>query len=233
MGTAHCCSHLFLLYNENMRAPSNTPRHDRRVVLLTGFGAFPGIADNVTARLVAELAQQARAKFPAFEFEAEILPTVWQTAPRRAIALCDHHNPVLVLHFGVAKSASGFRIETQARNACQLTPDAHGAIPASNTISPSGPELRPATIPTRDIVSRLQQQKLPAQLSDDAGGYLCNAVLYHSLSAAETAANGGPATGFIHIPHEFCDGGLSYEAALSGALEIIAVCISSLAPKKY
>lgn len=215
-----------------MRAPSNMPRHDRPVILLTGFGSFPGVADNVTETLVPELAQRARAKFPAFDFQTEILATVWQSAPRRAAELRNHHQPALVLHFGVAKSASGFRIETLARNVCHLTPDAHGGIPASNTISQGGTELRPVTIPTRDIVSRLRQQGIPAEMSDDAGGYLCNAVLYHSLSAAEIAESGGAATGFIHIPQEFCDGGLSYEAAVTGALEIIGVCISSLTPQK-
>ena len=177
------------------------------------------------------MAQRARAEFPDFDFETEILDTVWRSAPGRAAELRNHHKPVLVLHFGVAKSASGFRIEAQARNACQLTPDAHGDIPASKTISHSEPEFRPVTIPTRDIVARLHGLGLPAALSDDAGGYLCNAVLYHSLSAAETAVSGGPATGFIHIPHEFCDSGLSYDEALAGAVEIIGVCIASLPPQ--
>lgn len=212
-----------------MRAPSNKPSHDRPVILLTGFGSFPGVPDNVTERLVPELAKRARVKFATFDFETEILETVWQSAPRRINQLRNHHNPVLVLHFGVAKSASGFRIESHARNACSLTLDAHGHIPASQTICPSGPDLRPVTVPTRDIVTRLRQLGFPAEVSDDAGGYLCNAVLYHSLDLAETAASAGPATGFIHIPYEFCDSGLSYEASVTGALEIIAVCISALA----
>ena len=228
----YCCSHLFLRYDDPMRAPSNKPRYKRPLILLTGFGSFPGVADNVTERLVPEVAQRARARFPGFDFETEILATVWQTAPRLAAELHNHHKPVLMLHFGVAKSARGFRIEAQARNACHQTPDAHGGMPASNTISQGGTELRPVTIPTRDIVSRLQQQGFPAELSDDAGGYLCNAVLYHSLSAAESAVSGGPPTGFIHIPSEFLDSGLSYEAAVTGALEIIGVCISALPLEK-
>ena len=215
-----------------MRAPTKKPSGNRPLVLLTGFGPFPGLADNPTGKLVPELARRGRVEFPAYDFETEILATVWQAAPPRAAELHAHHEPALVLHFGVAKSAQGFRIESQARNACQLTLDAHGDVPATKIISPGGPHTRPVTIPTRDIISQLQQRGYPVELSDDAGDYLCNAVLYHSLNAASATASRVPATGFIHIPADLCAGALSYEAAVAGALAIIGVCIAALPQTK-
>ena len=72
-------------------------------ILLTGFGAFPGIPDNATARLVPVLAGAARTAFPDHCVHAEILKTEWADAPARVEQLLAEHRPDLALHFGVAR----------------------------------------------------------------------------------------------------------------------------------
>ena len=61
-------------------------------------------------------------------------------------------------------------------------------------------------------------------LSEDAGGYLCNAVLYASLCAC---AAPGTRAGFIHLPVDLSGsaGGLTPAAAVEGGLVIIRACI--------
>ena len=67
---------------EDRAAAALTPA--RPIVLLTGFGPFPGVPENATAVLVPRLAKAARELFPTYDFVAEILPTEWTAAPQKA-----------------------------------------------------------------------------------------------------------------------------------------------------
>ena len=55
----------------------------RPAILLTGFGAFPGVADNATAALIPQLAAAARERFPEYDVVDDVLPVEWQRAPDR------------------------------------------------------------------------------------------------------------------------------------------------------
>ncbi len=198
---------------------------DRRpVALLTGFGPFPGVAENVTGRLVAEVARQARLLFPGYRFETDVLPTEWQTAPQRLVALLQDLKPELALLFGVAKDARGFRIETEAANSCWASPDAAGLTPLAPVLVHGAVAAYSTTLPTDSIVRRLKSLGVPVSISNDAGGYLCNAALYHALHAIESAGHPCRA-GFIHIPDDLSKPPLTLKDAIAGALEIIGVSL--------
>lgn len=195
-------------------------------VLLTGFGPFPGIPENVSARLVADVGARARIAFAPHRFHVSILPTEWDAAPQRLIALIARLRPAIALHFGVAKDADGFRIETRGLNQCRMAIDAAGRMPSGAELISGAPVAYEAGLPLEKIVSRLQDMQLPVSKSYDAGGYLCNSVLYHSLHAAPNA--GTPLrAGFIHIPSSFADPGFSFEDAAAGSLEIIRVALEA------
>ena len=194
------------------------------VVLLTGFGPFPGVPDNASAQLVLRLVEMARDTFGGVDFVTEIFPADWQAAPERLSELFSKHQPILMLHFGVARAAQGFRIETQGTNTCRMTRDATGAMPLGLQLLTNGKTAHPVTIPTRDIVERLSALGIPASLSEDAGSYLCNAILYHSLLLSRRAMRQCRA-GFIHIPADLSGPPLDEAAALKGGLEIIRVCL--------
>ena len=59
-------------------APASRP-----VVLLTGFGPFPGVPRNASADLFTELAATHPDHFPGFTLAAAVLPVDWTDAPRR------------------------------------------------------------------------------------------------------------------------------------------------------
>ena len=210
----------------------------RPTILLTGFGPFPGIAENASALLAAKLGRLAASRFRAHRVVAKVLPTEWEAAPARLAAHYAREKPRLALHFGVSERAQGFVIETSARNIRSPTPDARGALPSSASIAAGGPERMAAGVPAEAIVARLTALGLPAHVSDDAGTYLCNAVLYHALAAARPAM-----TGLVHIPALLAaEGGgtsgpaarslLDWETAVSGGLEIIRVCLGRPAPAR-
>lgn len=197
----------------------------RSIVLLTGFGPFPGVAENVSAHLVKALAEKARSKFHDHVFVSEVLETEWTTAPGRIGQLVATLHPALALHFGVAREADGFRIERQAANVCRLASDASGRLPAAEKLLQDGADCELVGIDAEAIAAHLVERGYPARVSDDAGGYLCNAVLYHSLKAARERQLATRA-GFIHIPADISSPPFDFAAALEGSLEIVGLCLA-------
>lgn len=212
---------------------------DRPVILITGFGPFPGAPRNASSLLAEALATAAPRRLPGFAVHAETLPTEWQAGPSRLATLLDELEPVVALHFGVSRRARGFVVETRARNTRLLIHDACGEKPGAACIADDGAAELTATLPTGLIVERLRRMGMPVQLSRDAGGYLCNAILYHSLDQARLrqreAPRFGSRRGFIHIPDRLAGdmrGGtrraaasrLDWDAAIEGGLAILGIC---------
>jgi len=221
------------------RQPAAARASARTTVLITGFGPFPGVPVNATMRLLPELSRAAAKRFPDVRFILEVLPTEWSAGPQRLERLLAEVDPDLALHFGVSSRARGFEIEQRAQNVCAATPDASGALPAGSAIRHGGAEHLPASLPVRHIVARLRRIGIAAFASRDAGTYLCNAALYHSLACAKSAS--GRRVGFVHIPATLARPGapnrgrsgacpLTWEAALDGALEIVAACLGRSPP---
>lgn len=202
----------------------------RPTVLVTGFGPFPGVGHNVSGDLAPALAASATKSFSRYRFVPAVLPVDWRQTPRALAALLARHRPAVALHFGVARSATGFRLETQAHNACRTAEDAAGRLPLEAALSPAGVDVRVATLPVVAIATRLAAEGLPVTVSENAGGYLCNAVLYQALSyasAAETACR----IGFVHIPTDLSGPPLDFEQALFGGLTIVRCAIESIQPQ--
>ena len=206
-------------------------------LLLTGFGPFPGIPVNASGLLVPRIARAARARFSALTVATAILPTEWQRGPARMEAAIARAQPDIAIHFGVSPRASGFVIERFGVNACMASADGAGRLPPLALLDPQGPARRAVTLPVAAIIERLTEQGLPALASDDAGHYLCNAVLFHSLARAAGTRTAVPGkSGFVHLPACLAGGGadhkspqpgccLSHAQVISGSLAIIAACL--------
>lgn len=205
----------------------------RPVILLTGFGHFPGVPRNASELLVPALAREARRLWPGHQTEAVILPTEWHAAPARVVELLRELRPALTLHFGVSSRADGFAIEARAENRSKPLCDAAGRLPSADQLCIDGPQHLAASIPVAVIVHRLRRRGLPATLSRDAGGYLCNAVLYSALYEARLTVQ-PTRCGFVHLPAALSptEGAtavgprrLAWGQALGGSLEIIAAIL--------
>ncbi len=212
------------------------PTDGRTTVLLTGFGPFPAQPVNATMALVPAIALHSAGLFPDVRIITDILPTQWAAAPARLTHLLAAHQPDIALHFGVSSRARGFEIEARARNVCGDTEDAAGARAGGNAISVNGPDLMTSNLPVAEIVTRLRRRGIEAYLSWDAGTYLCNAVLYQSLTQAKTQP-GLRRNGFIHIPALLAVPGqrptaaqaacrLTFDQAVDGGAEILATCLA-------
>lgn len=155
-------------------------------VLVTGFGPFPGIADNPSAAVAAALGRRRR-RGPAIV--AAVLSTEW-----RGLAALDDllrtAAPDAVLHIGVAPRASRPRLELRAYNRAAALPDAVGARPPGRLVDAAGPAIRRVAAMPAGLARRGLARSL------DPGAYLCNATLYRSLALSPARRP----VAFLHIP---------------------------------
>lgn len=196
-------------------------------VLLTGFGPFPGVPFNATQDLIPMIASAAAWHRSDIDVVWEILPTDWSAAPARVRDIIRDVRPQCILHFGVSRHVSSLVVERCARNECSGEPDAAGSCQTNGVVRVGGPPVRIATIPVNAIVDRLKTLGVPSETSDDAGVYICNAVFYQSLDACQ--ARTSAKVGFVHLPEHlsYRDGSLTWEQAVSGAVELISICVDA------
>jgi pyroglutamyl-peptidase len=184
-------------------------------LLATGFGPFPGIERNVSAEVVLALP----ARLAGIEIAVETIPVDWAKARTIAREAVVRVKPHAVLHFGVAKRASGFEIETRAFNMCGAKRDHTGAVRPAGQLARAGAAMLPATLPPDALLTALRLGGFPALRSRCAGRYLCNAVYYWSLADSHA---GGPLTAFVHMPAiGFAKSCLTLDQAIAGAYVLV------------
>ncbi|MCB9522587.1 MAG: hypothetical protein H6702_04295 [Myxococcales bacterium] len=155
-------------------------------MLVTGFGPFPGVPVNPTAAVASAL---DGARVAGVRVVGRVLPVDWAAGLPALDAAVAEVAPDALLMLGVAPRG-GIEVERVARNQVNAKPDVQGlAGPA--TLAPDGPAELATTLPWEALCA------LGAQPSDDAGGYLCNAVFYRALWAHAQV----PQRGFVHVPH--------------------------------
>jgi pyroglutamyl-peptidase len=189
-------------------------------VLLTGFGPFPGVADNPSAWLAETLAQHAALEVDA-EFHARVLPTAWQAAqsmPR----LYEKLQPHVMIHFGVSQRAKTFRIEHFAHNRAARRADIRGLMPSAPRIQAEGADRIDTALPAADLAAHLRTSGVAAASSRSAGSYLCNFLYYHSLDWAHRQPDPRLVL-FVHVPPL---DSVNSEILLRGGHEILRFVLS-------
>jgi len=156
-------------------------------VLVTGFGPFGNIVDNPTTRLTKVFDGE---RIAGRDVVGLALPTSFARAPELLAEKLASEKFDALLMLGVAEAAHAVRIERFARRRrTARMPDVDGAMPAVL----DGPEVLPVTVDV-DALDRALEG-FGAELSDDAGAYVCNHTLYAMLGSAR-----GVRIGFLHLP---------------------------------
>lgn len=177
------------------RISASAPR-----LLVTGFGPFPGASHNPTAELMDWLAGQPQGPAqPLAEIATAVFPTEWRALADTHGRLMAQHEPDIAIHFGLRASGEVFHIEQRAQNWKSGEPDATGERPSSLPVRTGKPRLLHTPYPVGHLVENLNRQGLPAQLSVDAGAYLCNMAYYLSLDSLGETGNPRSAL-FVHVP---------------------------------
>jgi pyroglutamyl-peptidase len=168
-------------------------------LLITGFGRFPGAPFNPTERLVRHLARLRRPALARVKLVGHVFETSYAAVDRELPALIAQHKPDALLMFGLHGRARAVRIETRARNALALLPDASGQVLPRGVIAPHAPSSLTMRAPTRRLLAAAGSARVPATLSRDAGRYLCNYLCWRASEAA-ARADGPRLAAFVHVP---------------------------------
>ncbi len=165
--------------------------------LVTGFDPFGGDAVNPSAEAVSRL----RRRIEGLTVETAILPTSYARSTAALRAAIDRTRPDLVLCVGQAGGRTELSLERVGINVQDARiRDNDGAQPIDVPIVPDGPAAYFATLPVKACVAALRAAGLPAGVSNTAGTFVCNHILYSLMDIAQDhpAAFRG---GFLHIPY--------------------------------
>ena len=170
-------------------------------VLLTGFEPFAGAASNSSWDAVERVAQTWSVDA---ELVIELLPVTFAGASASMRELIARHSPDLVIGTGLADGRAAITPERVAINLEDARiPDNAGDQPDSHAIDATGPAAYFSGLPVKAIAARIREAGIPSQVSDTAGTYVCNSLMYGTMRAVEGT---DVMAGFIHVP---CSPGLA------------------------
>jgi pyroglutamyl-peptidase len=168
-----------------------------RHILVTGFDPFDGDAVNPSGEVAKRLDGRVIGDRVV---RSAMLPVQHEAARAVVTPLLDAAGLLGVVHLGLAGGRARISLERVAVNVMDYSrPDAHGQVLCDVACADDGPAGYFSTLPLREMLAALTAEGIPAAISNTAGTYLCNHVLYatlHHLAARELSR---PA-GFIHLP---------------------------------
>jgi pyroglutamyl-peptidase len=169
---------------------------DEHVVLVTGFEPFGGEARNPSW----EVCERLASRVGGLRVETCRVPCEFRRAIEVVTEAIERHRPALVLCLGLAPGRTHLGVERVAINVDDARiADNAGAQPIDEPIAASGPPAYFATVPVKAMVAAMRAAGVPAEVSNSAGTYVCNHVMYgvlHYLAAGGRRARAG----FIHVP---------------------------------
>lgn len=166
-----------------------------KTVLLCAFDAFGKETINPSWLAVSSL-QKTGINLVKLE-----LPTVFNRAAEIAIAKIKEISPDLIIMTGLAGGSSVIALERVAINIADATmEDNAGNCPIDEVIAENGPTAYFSTLPIKKIVACLKENSIPATISNSAGTFVCNQLMYCVLNYLSIRGKTIPA-GFVHLPY--------------------------------
>ena len=184
-------------------------------ILLTGFEPFAGMKTNVSEIVAKSLnlksfnielgeskigTGRVRERSPKIRWDSKILSVDKNGSSLISNAvLLDSIDSDAIIHLGLARNASLPRIETRGLNMnCFSLADNAGRKVIGEIIQGA-----PSEIPVSASIELIQNEdlKYPYEISDDAGGFVCNETLFNTLHALDSKSRDIPCI-FVHLPSE-------------------------------
>ena len=168
-------------------------------LLITGFQPFDG--ESVNPAL--EVAKSLQGKtINGYEVIAREIPVVRFEALKAVQAAIEELQPNAVITIGQAGGRPDITVERIGINIDDFRiPDNKGNQPIDEPVVTGGPVAYWATLPIKKMVANVKAQGIPASVSNSAGTYVCNHLLYGLLHYLTTQGKTAIPAGFIHIPY--------------------------------
>ena len=164
-------------------------------IIVTGFDPFGGEKINPSIECVKALPEIEGVELIRLE-----LPTVFKESAKRLNEVINDVKPDAVLSVGQAGGRPGITMERIAINVDDARiPDNISQQPIDETIQTEGEAAYFTTLPIKRIVKAIREAGISAEVSNSAGTFVCNHIMYQALFAA-TKADKPFKAGFMHIP---------------------------------
>ena len=165
--------------------------------LVTGFEPFGGDAINPSSLAVGRLKQQ----YGSVIVHTATLPCSFERSTRVLQDVIEKVTPDIVLCVGLAGGRSELCLERVGINVQDARiRDNDGKQPIDKPVVEGGPAAHFATLPIKACVAAMRQAGLAAAVSNTAGTFVCNHILYALMDIAgrhPTLLRGG----FLHVPY--------------------------------
>nr|WP_307993057.1 pyroglutamyl-peptidase I [uncultured Niameybacter sp.] len=166
-------------------------------ILITGFDPFGGEPINP--------ALEAVKKLPDTIGNAEIIkleiPTVFNKSLEKIEEAIKAHKPDVVVSIGQAGGRFGITPERVAINVDDARiQDNEGKQPVDTKVFSDGENAYFTNLPVKAMVAEMVKEGIPASLSNTAGTFVCNHVMYgvlYMIAKRYPHMKGG----FIHVPY--------------------------------
>lgn len=167
------------------------------IVLVTGFDPFGGEKLNPSIEAVRRLPDEICG--------AKIIKLEIPTSRKRAMLCVEkailREDPDVILSVGQAGGRAAITVERIGINVDDFRiPDNDGDQPVDEPIDAVGPDAYLVNLPIKAMVERIKKKEIPAAVSNTAGTFVCNHVIYATRHLIETTYP-GKRSGFVHIPY--------------------------------
>jgi len=171
-------------------APAEVPAVDR--ILLFGFGPFAGRAENASWLSVRQFSDGTGG------MRSAMVPVVWGS-PQAALAQATQ-GPGRVLIVALGEGDDRYQVETVGYNERGGYRDEAGKVPADVKVDDAGPGKILLDGPAAELARSLGKRGFPAVVSQDAGRFLCNEMLYDLLELKAKEPKKVVGIFFVHVP---------------------------------
>ncbi|WP_054704346.1 pyroglutamyl-peptidase I [Bacillus sp. JCM 19041] len=166
-------------------------------IIVTGFEAFLEHSTNPTEWLAKQLDGQV---MKGAIIQSIVLPVAFERAVNPLIQGIEKEKPDAIIMLGLAAGRKGITPERVAINVMDGEKDNDGEQKEDEPIDPSGPAAYFSTLPLREVVAAATLNGCDSSISNTAGTYVCNCLMYSVLRYLDKNSLSIPA-GFIHVPY--------------------------------
>ena len=166
-------------------------------ILITGFEPFGGEAINPSWEAVRALPDE----IAGAEVIKLMIPVVFGRSAELVRAAIAEHDPDVIISVGQAGGRFAVSPERVAINIDDARiPDNDDKQPIDVVIRDDGPAAYFTSLPVKAMVTAMREAGIPAQVSNTAGTYVCNHMMYQILYFIDREFP-GKRGGFIHVPY--------------------------------
>lgn len=166
-----------------------------KTVLLTGFTPFGGEIINPSYEAIKSMESND------YHFIKLCIPTTYKNSIEMITNHIKLYHPDLIIMVGQAGGRQGISLERFAVNLDDSdVPDNDAVIMNEIKIISEGPTAYQTNINLKPVMQKLMQKGIPTKISNTAGTYVCNHIMYGIYHYIHTQKLSSKAL-FVHVPY--------------------------------